>query len=82
MSVVLSVDLASWGLAFNAESSVANLGGEAINKIKETCLADVLDLGASLADYGGLESHAGARVPTENGEWTCTGATSATKLLF
>lgn len=82
LSVIFPVDLARRGFTLNPKCGVTDLGGKAIDQVKKTCLTNILDFGACLADNGGLESHAGARVPTKDGEGASAGATGAPKLLF
>ena len=74
LSIVLPVDIATRSLVLQRERRISNLGREAVLEVEETCLAHVLDFGAGLTNDGGLESHAGAWVPAEDGEWVSTGA--------
>lgn len=58
LRVVLAVDVARWSLALDSQRSITNLGRQTILEIQETCLTDVLDLGARLADDGGFVTSA------------------------
>lgn len=82
LCIVLSVDFARGGLVLHSQGRVPDLSGKAILKIQQTCLANVLDLGAGLANYSSLVSHATARIPTKYCEWprACTACSS--ELLF
>lgn len=48
------------------EVLVSDLDGQPIGQIKQACLADVLELGAGLADDGSLEATLRARFPPED----------------
>lgn len=68
LSIVLPVDLARRRVTLYSKSGIPNLGRQPVLEIQKTCLANILDLRAGLADDGSLVSHAGARVPAEDGE--------------
>ena len=75
LRIVLAVDITRRRIVYHAERRVANLSGKPVLEIEQTCLADVLDLRARLADDGGLEAHARAGIPAEDGEGSGTSST-------
>lgn len=73
-SKILSVDMASWDrvMASNVKCRVSDLNWKTILKIKNTDLAYVLQLGASLTNFGFLVSSSPARSPPKHRERPCT----------
>lgn len=51
-------------------------------QIKQTCLADILDLRASGANLRLLEPRPGSRVPAEDSEWSCADFALLTESLL
>ena len=68
LRVVFAIDVTRGRIVHHAERRVADLSGEPVLEIEQTCLADVLDLRARLADDSSLEAHARAGIPAEDSE--------------
>ena len=79
---VLAVDITTRGGGLYPEGCVADLGGQTVFKVEKACLADVLNLCASLANHRGLEAHSRSRVPAKDSERTCTGPARSPKFLL
>ena len=75
LRIVFSIDITGRRFILQCERRVAHLRGQPVLQVQQTCLTYVLDLGACLTDDGGLEPHAGARIPAKHGEGT--GASAA-----
>ena len=82
LRVVLPVDLARRCLTFYPKGCIPDLSRQPVLQVKQTRLANILDLRTGLADDSGLVSHAGARVPAEDGEGARASAAGATEFLF
>ena len=74
LSEVLSVNITLWDrvMSTNVKRSVPGLNRKTILKIKNTDLAYVLQLGASLTNFGFLVSSSPARSPPKHRERPCT----------
>ena len=82
LGIVLPVDVASGCIVRGAERGVTDLRREVVLEVEEARLAHVARLGAGLADHRRLETHARARVPTEDGERARARPAFSPKLLF
>ena len=82
LSVVLSIDVASGCLILQSQRRVSYLGWQTVLEIQQTSLANVLYFCACLANNGGLEAHALAWIPAEDGERPCTCTAGSSVFLF
>ena len=82
LCVIFAIDVACGGLVLYSKSCVSDLGGQTVFEVKETRLTDVFDFGAGLANDGGFESCAGARIPSKDSKRTGASTTGSTILLF
>jgi len=82
LGVVLPVDVASGGIVRGAQRGIADLRREVVFEVEEARLAHVACLCAGLADHRRLETHARARVPTEDGKRARARPAFSSKLLF
>jgi hypothetical protein len=82
LRIVLPIDIARRRLIRDSQRRIAYLRRQMVLEVEETRLADVAGLCAGLADDGRFETHAGARVPAEDGEGTGAGSAFASEFLF
>jgi hypothetical protein len=82
LRIVLTIDIARRRLIRDSQRRIAYLRRQMVFEVEETRLADVACLGAGLADDGRFETHAGARVPAEDGEGTGAGSAFASEFLL
>lgn len=82
LRIILPIDLARRSLVRRAKRGIPDLRWEVVFEIEETRLAYVARLCAGLTDNRRFESHACARVPAEDGEWTSAGPAFTSKFLF
>jgi hypothetical protein len=75
LSIILPVYITCRGFVLYTKRCVPNLRRQAILQVKQTSLAHVLHLGACLANHGGFEACALARIPAKDGKRTGTCAT-------
>lgn len=79
---VFFVDIRSGGVVLETEGSVTDLDRQTKLEIQQAGLANVLDLGARLADFCLLETHAHTGAPAEHCEGTCAHFTFLCLRLF
>jgi hypothetical protein len=82
LGIVLPVDVARGRLIRDAERGVTDLGREVVLEVEEARLAYVARLCAGLAHHGRFETHAGTRIPTEDGERAGARPAFASEFLF
>ena len=82
LRVVLPIDVATRRVELQRQRRISYLRRQPEFEVEEACLADILDLGTSLADNGGFEAHASAGVPAEDSEGAGAGTARTTIFLF
>lgn len=82
LCIILAINIARRCFTAGFERNIEHLGRQAILQVKKARLANVLHPRTCLTDHRGLVARTCARVPTEDGKWSCTCATRSPKLLF
>jgi hypothetical protein len=82
LRIVLTIDIAHWGLIRDPQRRIAHLRRQVVLEVEETGLTDVTGFGAGLADDCRFETHARTGVPVEDSEGTCAGPAFTSEFLF
>jgi hypothetical protein len=68
LDVELFIDVRLGQVVFDSQGLVSNLNRQSIFQVKETRLTNIFQTGTRLTNFRLLETHSGARTPSEDGK--------------